>query len=88
MYDSYYNYYHGGVFENITTNSPVGSYHLQTKGYQTGWSWQTLAYNAFEILPGPSILTVSPDEVIVDLPFSISIIGENTQWLGQKYSKY
>ena len=44
---------------------------------------QTLAYNAFEILPGPSILTVSPDEVSVDSPFSISIIGENTQWLGQ-----
>ena len=83
MYDSYYNSCDGGIYENISTNYPVGSYHLQNRGIHTGWSWQTLAYNAFEILPGPSILTVSPDEVSVNSSFSISIIGENTQWLGQ-----
>ena len=40
MFNSYYDSFDGGVFENISTNSPVGSYHLQTKGFQTGWSWQ------------------------------------------------
>ena len=83
LYDGYYDFASGGIYENISTNYPVGSYHLQNKGMHTGYTWQTLAYNAFEILPGPSILTVSPDEVTVDASFSISIIGENTQWLGQ-----
>ena len=80
-----YNSNSGGVFEWIWIYGwPTGTYDLQSKGCQTNHVWQTLAYNAFEVIPPPSILTVSPDEVLVNSgPFSITIVGENTQWLGQ-----
>ena len=80
----HYNLSSGGCYEYLdsydTDNAPSGYYHFQTRGYQTDWNWQTLQSNAFYINEGPDIIGISPSNTLVNESFSISIIGDNTNW--------
>ena len=85
------NFYNNQViaYFNIPNDASIGVYDLEVANlFNCYWyCFDSYITNAFTINAPPSILTVSPDEVLVNSgPFSMTIVGENTQWLSQNLS--